>query len=328
MHARLKGGGFAALVILAGLTQAATSEAAPLLLLDIEGFIPTLTVTHTTEVIDNGSSGPVSTTETFTNVPFSAHFTLDGAKWALTQNTGGPGFPLQVFSDIDPSAVQTGPTDPGIQTEEWLRGQMTLDLGGGLSFGLNRDFVFARPANQIVAPSFSGEQRIGYLEGSETIPVLGFDFGDTFQMRTSGGFGYFSPTALPVGGVVSRGQSWFFSLSIHELYDAQGNLRELFGPGAPFAFLWQDALPTSCTPTFGPDCFPEASFLSFQFFDLTGVMLSDTAFELRTTLYDGDPIATRVTLTPAVPEPATLVTALTGLIALGLKRRRHRTSRT
>ena len=324
MHARLKGGGFAAFVILAGLVPAAPSQADPLLLVDIQGFIPTLTVTQTTQGVEGGTAQPlVTTTQTFTNVPFSAQFTFDGAKWALAQNTGGPTFPLYQFSETDPGGGQTTPTGDGIETEEWMRGEVTLGLGGGVTLALDRDFVYDRPADAISAPGFGGQNHIQYLEGSETVPVLGSDFSDAFGMSTSGGFAYFLPVAPPVGEVASRGQSWFFSLLIVQGYDLQAQYHDLFGPGAPFAFLWEDPTPTDCSTAFPVECQPQFSFGHFQFFDATGTIASPTLFEVRTTQYDGDLLFTRVSVTPAVPEPATLVTALTGLIALGLKRRRR-----
>jgi hypothetical protein len=294
------------------------ADAGPLLV-SIQGFLPTLTVTQQTILLTPDDRTPLPPlTQTLTNVPFTAQFTFDSARWALaTQDPAGlPGF--QQLIDVDPPAPLTSFQDPGISTDEWLRGSLTLGLPTPQTLALDRDFITNRPANAQTIVGFNGAEGIGYLDGNAAA-------GDWFQLFTSGAFGYGLDQAPPAPtDPFELFQSWSFGMSVLQGPDPGGSFVDLFGPGAPTSFVWDDPTPITCAT--GTDCLPQGTAfgqLQFEtdlvFLDAPGLAHGDVM------QYAGNLLFTHVTLEPLpdpVPEPATLATAGVGLMAMLAARRR------
>jgi hypothetical protein len=292
--------------------------AAPLLV-SIQGFLPTLTVTTQDAVFQNGDTTQLPvTTQTFANVPFSAQFTFDSGRWALA--TPAPlvldGF--HQLRDNDPS--DTGVShDPGFSTEEWLRGSMTLGLPTPQTFALDRDFAAAMPANAVTAGGFNGSQTIGYLDGAVDTPALGDAAADWFQLVTVGNFGYtIDLPAIDPDHPFAAFQDWTFIMSLLQgPPDAQGRAVSLFGPGPPTAFVWDDPTPIPCTSLF--DCLPQGTVNGqFQYSSGAAFFSAPGFSSSEITQYTGALLLTHVSMEPQpepVPEPGTLAMTGVGLLA-------------
>lgn len=295
------------------LLTAAPAARADQLVVSFEGIIPSLTVT--TEAVVSGQSGTISdvrNSQTFLNIPFSGQFILDSGRIALaTPDSSFAPFLLRSFTDTDPTNVDLSNT--GVETEEWLKGSLSLQGGVGKTLAFDRQLIAQTPPGGSTFFAFSGKEQVQYMDGRDNSSQPGLaETGDAFGLTLSNSYAW-----VVLNGPYAAGQQVgaedisFLSLLI--LSSATNNppgIVHFFGPGAPSSFLWVDPVPGTCS---GADCNDGYYSVSSPFSKFTEQTIAvDPAagtFEFDSESISGGMIFSRVALT-TVPEPASLTLLL------------------
>lgn len=311
------------------LLSAGSSSAGPILVGTFAGIAPEVKITTTTEeFVTGGSLGPVTSTQTLTNVAFTGTVRFDSSKYDLATLLSPGSFPYKQYREVDGS---TFVPPLGIETTEWIRSTVTFGGPAGTTLTFDRDLTTAATAGSTPYVPYEGTQEITYLEGSETlaVPSLGFETGDVFGFQIANNFGFFTPDAFSPTlspGIYAYGEGSFISLMIQSNFTLGPpfSIINLFGPGPPMAFSWTDATPATCATL----CDENFTVLgAFTHFTTTSAFLGGDRFVLDSTLYQASALLfTEMTLAPevtAVPEPATLTLLGLGAAVGGLRRLRR-----
>ncbi len=290
--------------------------AAPLLL-EFEGYVRNFEITIT----DSVGSDVETTREGPTEVAFVGTMVVDSAYLAAAASGNWGAIPGMVFRDEDPA--NTPGADAGIETTEWMRATLTLATETPLTLEFNRDITTETGGATTFGRPYEGNQTVYYREGSTNSPPGGDIFG--FELRNRLTFS--SDTGDATTSYGRAYDSWIYTaFATGVVFPPYGTfeLVDLFGPGHPTSFVWED--PNLDDNNDGRQTLQSAS----QFSHITALSVFDPsvgAFRLSTARYEGDLVLSRVVLRSAaepvdVPEPATGALALTGVLAwLGVRRR-------
>lgn len=294
------------------------SVAAAPFVLEFEGYLRDFEITTSNQLV--GGDQEVSTDRP-SGITFVGTTTFDGAR--LTAATTGTwrGIDGELYRDEDP-ANAAGP-DAGIETSEWMRTSMTLSTATPVTLEFNRDITNdAADATAFTRP-YEGNQTLFYQEGSAYAPPRGDVFAFELRNRLT-----FTSTAGDAPTHYTRAyDSWIYTaIRTGMAFPPYGSFEiiDLFGPGTPMAFLWEDANPEDDLDgraTLGPVSWFSHSTTLSAFDPDFGL------FRVVTTTYRGNLVMTRMQLRAVdpvqVPEPATGLLLLGSVLAATAVRRRR-----